>query len=430
MIRWLVPALLLPVVAAGSALERGLQAKMAGDFPTATRELATAVEQSPGNAEAWLHYGTVLGWQKRYPEARAALERGLAIAPRDFDLRLAHARVLAWQADYPQASAELAALAREHPDNLDVRVMQGRVAGWSGRPDEAAAHYQAVLARDPKQLDALTGLGDLARDRQAIGEARGYYEQAMAQIDAPADIQSRLDNLDSARLWRWDAGTTWSHFDGGDRSDWWGVWTQLARQNALGTWWGRIEQEERFDQADTTLLAGWSRHWENATVSLFGGGSPDADWAARWTAEGDFAWHPTKDPWPWLVAEIRHSEYVPRGVWTFRTGLDQPLGKGWRATLRWTHLEFQGGEPTDGWIAAIEREMANGWWWRVGTASGAESLTGEALQSNSVLRSQTWFAGVRGPITDTWGWRADVEREVVDGGPDRTAVSLGVHHSF
>jgi len=65
MIRWLVPALLLPAVAAGSALERGLQAKAAGDFPTATR-------------------------------------------------------VLAWQADYPQASAELAALAREQ-DSRDAK---------------------------------------------------------------------------------------------------------------------------------------------------------------------------------------------------------------------------------------------------------------------------------------------------------------------
>ena len=51
-------------------------------------------------------------------------------------------------------------------------------------------------------------------------------------------------------------------------------------------------------------------------------------------------------------------------------------------------------------------------------------------QSDSVLRSQTWFAGLRGPITETWGWRADIEREYVDGGPDRTGVSFGVHHRF
>lgn len=428
--RLLALSVLLPGLLRASAFERGMKAKTAGDLPTATTELAAAVKETPRNAEAWLHYGTVLGWQKRYPEARQAIERGLAIAPRDFDLRLAHARVLAWQNDFGRADAILDSLAKEFPGNNDVEILQGRIAGWTHRPDEAEQHYRAVLGRDPKQVDALTGLGDLERDRRSPATAREYYQQALA-IDSTPDIQSRLDALDDLRIWRWDGGVTASHFEADERSDWWSVWTQLSRESPFGTWWGRLEQQERFEHQDTTLEAGWARTWENVLEArVFGGGSPDADWAARWYLESDLAWRPCEKPWPWLVAEIRYSEFVPRHVWTFRTGINQDFGDGWRLALRWTHLEFQGGEPTDGWIASIEREFGNGWWWRVGTASGAESITGESLQSDSVLRSQTWFAGLRGPITETWGWRADIEREEVEDGPDRTGVSFGVHHRF
>jgi YaiO family outer membrane protein len=401
--RLLVLSVLAPGLLHASAFERGMKAKAAGDLSTAATELATAVKETPSNPEAWLHYGTVLGWQKRYPEGRQAIERGLAIAPRDFDLRLAHARLLAWQEDFGRADAILASLAKEFPGNNDIEVLQGQLAGWTHRPDEAERHYRAVLGRDPQQVDALTGLGALERDRHSPATAR----------------------------WRWDGGVTASHFDADERPDWWSVWTQLSRESPIGTWWGRIEQQERFEHQDTTLEAGWARTWEDAfEARVFGGGSPDADWAARGYFESNFAWHPCGKPWPWLVAEIRYSEFVPRHVWTFRTGINQDFGDGWRLALRWTHLEFQGGEPTDGWIASIEREFGDGWWWRVGTASGAESITGESLQSDSVLRSQTWFAGLRGPLTETWGWRADIEREEVAGGPDRTGVSFGVHHRF
>ena len=421
---------ILPLLAAAGPLEKGIEAKAKGDFPLATQELARAVQTQPQNPQAWYHYGVVLGWQDRHAEARAALDRGLAMAPADYDLRAARARVIAWQGDYALASAELAKLAQENPADNDVAVMQARVAGWQGRQSEAESIYRAVIARDPRQVDALSGLGDLARDRQNREEALGYYRQALA-IDSSPDIQKRLDALENQTLMRWDAGISASTFSDSSRSDWWSAWTQFSRTTQWGSFWGRIEQGERFDEQDTTLEIGWEgKPADGWTARAFVGGSPDASWAPEWYAELGALWVPAAG-WPALAAELRQAEYLPRGVFTLRTGVEYEIGDGWRGSVRWVHQSFENGEPTDGWILSLDKELKSGLAWRIGAASGAESLNGELLRgSSNVLRSRTWFGGIRGPFNDQWGWRMDVEFEDVQGGADRRGFSIGVQHKF
>ena len=420
---WLWPLL----VHAGS-YERGLELKKAGKFPEAEKALASAVRENPRQVEAWFHYGTVLAWQERHDEAMTAFGRGLAFAPDDYDLLVARARVLAWQGDYDRASAELEKLARRNPEDDDVAVMQGRVAGWRGRPDEAEAIYLKVISRNPGQVDALTGLGDLEKERKNRGEARGYYEAALAAGPSP-DVSAKLEALENEKRWRVDFGVTGSTFDGSERSDWWSAWTQLGWESSVGVFWGRVEQGERFDDKDTVLEIGWEgAPADGLTTRLFAGGSFDASWAPEWYAEGGVAWKPASK-WPALALEIRQAEYVPRSVLTFRTGLDFDFGSGWRSSARWVHQDFENGTPTDGWILALNKEYDSGFAWRIGAASGAESLDGQTLQ-NDVLESQTWFAGIRGPIGDDWGYRLDFEFEDVDGGVDRRGVSLGFHHRF
>ena len=420
---------LCPLLAWGGAFERGVALKTAGDLPGATRELAAATRENPRNVEAWFHYGVVLGWQERHVEARAALERGLAIAPKDYDLRLARARVIAWQGDYATASRELAQLASENPADDDVRVLQGRVANWQGKPDEAEAHYRAVLARNPKQIDALTGMGDLARTRRQTHQAKDYYQQALAVEDS-TDTRKKLEDLENEKLMRVDFGVTGSTFAGSERSDWWSVWTQVSRVTAWGNVWGRIEQGERFDDQDTQLEVGIEGVFaDDFSGRIFAGGSPDANWAPEWYAEGGVKWLPEAG-WPSPALEIRHAQYVPRGVWTFRLGFDHDFGNGWTGSARWVHQDFENGEPTDGWILSLDKVYDSGFGWRIGMASGAESLDGQTLEDDDILRSQTYFAGIRGIIGDNWGWRFDFEFEDVDGGIDRRGVSLGFYHRF
>lgn len=421
-------AVLAPLEA--TSLERGLAAKAAGDLPRAERELASAVKAEPRNAEAWFHYGTVLGWQKRYDDAAAALDRGLAIAPRDFDLRLARIRVRAWQADYATAARELEGMAREFPDNEEIQVMQGRVAGWQDQKAAATGYYQRVLERNPRQVDALTGTGDLAREAGRKKEALDYYRRAAA-VDPSPDVAGRIASLENERDWRADAGFTASTLSGpGD--DWWSGWAQLSRRMGPGAMWGRIEQGERFGLQDTLLEAGWEgRVHERAALAALLGGSPDADWAAEWYGESRLRLR-TAEGWPDALFEIRHADYASGGVWTFRTGIAHGFPAGWQGSLRWVHQEFEAGDATEGWIAALERDLGSGWWFRIGNAGGAESLSSQTVgQPGGVRRSTTWFAGLRGPLgAEHRGWRVDLEFEDVRKGADRRGISVGLFQEF
>lgn len=419
----------LPCMVLGSAYERGLEAKTTGDFERAVKELSEAVRSEPRNVDAWFQYGTVLGWQKKYDEAMMALDKGLELDPKHYDLKMARARVIAWRGDFAMASGEFAKLAREYPESEDVGVMQGRVAGWMGNFKEAEMHYQAVLARNPKQIDALVGMGDVALERKHSDEAKRYFQEAYA-IDPAPDVLSRLEAIANETFRRVDMGMTASTFAGGTRSDWWSVWTQYSQQTERGTWWGRIEQGERFDEADTALELGWEDDViETVNLRAFSGFSPDAFWAPNWYAETDVLWTPYKG-YPGLMAEVRYADYVPRGVFTSRLGLMQEFGEGWSTSLRWVHQGFESGEPTDGWIFNINKTYDSGYGWVLGMAKGAESINGQALAAAKVLQSTSYFGGVRGPIGDQWGWRVDLEFEDYDTGADRRGVAIGVYCKF
>ena len=426
------PLLMSTAVALAGPLERGLEAKAAGELPVAQRELARAVAEQPENAEAWFHYGTVLAWQKNYHEAEQALDRGLAIAPADYDLQLMRIRVWAWQGDWDRAATALTALERDHPGNEDLLVMKGRLAEWREQPDEAARIYDEVLAGNPQQMDALIGRGDVAAGKRRNAEARGYFAKALEVDPQSPEAKSRLEALDAIQSWRVDLGVTTSSFSGSSRSDWWSVWTQLSGPAGPGSWWLRGEHGERFSTTDTLLELGW----EGLLTDGFGlrgwlGGSPDADWAARWLGETDLRFRPTAES-PWFLGELRYAEYLSGEVWTSRLGIEQPFAEGWTVNARWVHQEFAGGEATEGGILTLEKDFGNQWIGRLGVAHGAESLTGQTVgRVGGVLRSTTVFGGLRGPMGSAdRGWRVDVEFEDVSGGPNRLGMAFGIHQAF
>lgn len=426
--------LLLAGTCFGGIYEDGLAAKQAGQHELAARLLGKTVQGNPGNAEAWLHYGTVLGWLQRHDEALAALRRGLAIAPQDFDLQMAEARVLAWQSDYASADLRLAALDTAHPDNTEVLVMRGRVAGWLGDRHRATVYYERVLALDPHHVDALTGLGDLAAESNRQAQARLLYEKALA-IDPSPDIQRRLTGLQATSKRRLDFGLTGSTFDGTERQNWWGAYASYG-QKVLG-WdaWFRFETGNRFGLQDETYEMGAAGSIvEGLQATLYAGWTPDADFSADWYADASLRWRVYQKAGPlgqaWLLAEARHADYATSPVWITRFGWEQQLAKTWTLNARWLHFAYDSGLSADGWVALLTWEPKDRWQLKVGAGRAVESLTNQTLRTDRAMPSWTIFAGLVIPMGEHWQIRLDLEREDVDSRFARYGAAVGLTRFF
>lgn len=422
--------LLIGGIAYAGSYEDGLSAKQAGRHDEAIAHFARALEQDAKHVEAWFQYGTVLGWEQRYDEAEKAIATGLELAPNDYDLRLAMARLKAWQGQYADASKRLNVLAQEHPNSNEVKVMQGRVAGWQEDRAAARKYYEDVIANDPNDVDAISGLAELAYVRGDTDLAKELYLKADAISPSPI-YKERIEQIDGMGEWRLDVGFTYSTFRKSSRSDWLGSWFQVTQFEGKNTWWLMCNHEERFSEPDTTVTTGFSRRFgDRNAYGLFGGVTPDADWAAEWILGGELVVAPFDVGYPVFVTDLRHSDYVPRGVWMLRTGVDQPLGESSQLSLRWNRVDADGSESVDGYSVSLERNLSDDWWVRGGFASGAETLSGNALNGPRTLRSKNMFVGVRGPLLENLDWRLDVGRELVDQSADRNFVALGFQYQF
>jgi YaiO family outer membrane protein len=410
--------------------EEGLAAKKDGRTEEAAGLLRKATAAQPGNAEAWFHYGTVLGWQGKHNEALEALRRGLKLAPKDFDLRMAEARVMAWKSDYAAADGRLASMDADFPQNEEVLVMRGRIAGWRGDPKEARSFYESALSANPNQVDALTGLGDLEVDRSKFKEARELYVRALAQDPSP-DIQKRIDRIDQRSRGRADFGVTGSTFTRGDRDNWWSTYLSLSTQIRTWSVWGRWEVGERFAMRDHTLEFGAAGPvMTGIQATIFGGFTPDADYNANAYAEGALRWRLFKKVAGLgsgtLLTEGRWANYEAAQVNTYRLGWEQEIRDGWTVNARWIRLSYDSGENTDGWLAYLSWEPKERWMVRFGGGQSVESLTNQTLQDDRVLESWTVFLGLIAPLSEKWHVRIDAEREDVKDSVVRYGIAMGV----
>jgi eukaryotic-like serine/threonine-protein kinase len=199
-----------------------------GEFPRAEREarevLALALvvvgEWHNATAQAVQLAGDAVTRQGRLAEARALLERGIAI------------REVVLPADHPSIAESHAALAnvlvylgeparalvlidkaititerRQAPNHLQVAMwlfMRGNAQLELGKPDDALASYRRAerIARDLPNPEIraipLLGIGQLELAAGRLREARAALEQAVALFEAPP--RSNPPGLQSARF--------------------------------------------------------------------------------------------------------------------------------------------------------------------------------------------------------------------------------------
>jgi tetratricopeptide (TPR) repeat protein len=153
--------------------EQGRELLEHGDLPAAERELRSAVELSPDDAEVLGLLGVVLGTQQKLQEADTYLERALRIDPSDSATR----RNLAWNqfelGQLTQAKANLTQVLKEKPHDSAAILVLGMV-------EEELQQYAGalkLLASVPEQVrQRPESLAALARAYYYTGQPRKSHE--------------------------------------------------------------------------------------------------------------------------------------------------------------------------------------------------------------------------------------------------------------
>lgn len=132
--------------------------------------------------------------QKRYPEARAAIESLLAEDPDNDLARGSLANCLAAMDDREGALAVYAQMRRGSGGQSNAWLAPARLLTELGRPDEAEALIREAMTRWPESPDALVAMGDLLVERQAYAEAEVWFRRALLLDEHSSLALSGLGN--------------------------------------------------------------------------------------------------------------------------------------------------------------------------------------------------------------------------------------------
>lgn len=133
------------------------------------------LEDFPEYGDAWHVYGLVLETQGRFCEAKAAIERAVALTPEDADRRAALDR-LQWKA------------IRETLANADRARVRGDLT-------KAAELYRDVIALDDNSPAAHYGIGLVCRAQGAAAEAIEFLDRAVRIQPSFEDAHAILGDL-------------------------------------------------------------------------------------------------------------------------------------------------------------------------------------------------------------------------------------------
>jgi tetratricopeptide (TPR) repeat protein len=134
----------------------------AGDNAEALAWAGRAFAADAGDFRAPAYMGIYLAYLKRFAEARAELERALALGP-----------------DYPLSHHALA-----------------YVAGQEGKSDEEERRLRKVVELDPEYVTSRKRLADICAATGRVPEAREHYRRALERFPEYKEAEDALRRLD------------------------------------------------------------------------------------------------------------------------------------------------------------------------------------------------------------------------------------------
>jgi tetratricopeptide (TPR) repeat protein len=178
-------------------------AQAAGDLEAVVGALEPALAARPGHADLHYRLARVLLRLKRNAEARAALDRALAINPRYVAARIERAQLDAREGFLGEALGTLRALSQEAPLGQSEEFRRGLERLDEGEWDEAHALFGRALESRTEGLRQRLERFDALMRGEDVARAALELHQAIAEYPAYPDLHARLGRAE-LRQGHWD----------------------------------------------------------------------------------------------------------------------------------------------------------------------------------------------------------------------------------
>jgi len=311
--------------------------------------------------------------------------------------------------------------------NADAQVQLGFAYLALDRLGEAARAFEAALAAAPGYADARLGLARVA-------QRRGDRAAALRELDrldpANAEVASLREQIAGDRsAWRWALDLDGSHAAvEGPLPDWQEGAVQLRhRPSDRTTLAARIELSHRFGLTDVYGEGLVDQAFgERARAYLLLGGTPDADFRARWQigAGGSVRLRDGASATV-LTVDMRHAEFATGEVQTVSPGVEQYLfdGRAW-LTARWINTFDDTGRHLSGYLMRGDIQPRDDLRLFAGFSNAPDTSEG------TVVDTRSYFGGISVDVDARITARLSAAFEDSDTGADRTQIGLGLGWRF
>ena len=163
-------------------------------FQESLADYDAVIALSPNDAEVVRGHGIALARLGRHEEAKAALDRAVALEP-SVDNRLARAAYFVTLKNHDAAFEDYSAILSDSPDDRGGRMGRAQIYVLREQLDLALADYEAVLRAHGPYREAFQGRGYVFERRGRLDLARADYERALRLDPDNAWLKSALARL-------------------------------------------------------------------------------------------------------------------------------------------------------------------------------------------------------------------------------------------
>lgn len=164
-------------------------------FDEARAALDEALRRRPDLADAQVELGQIAAGEKRFEAALAAFDAAVRLRPDDAATHLRRADVLMALKRREAAIESLRAAIRWRPSAWEAHYLLGVELASDGKVSEAEAAFTAVLRLRPEHVLARLNLGNVLARQRRLAEARSEFEEVLRRDPRNAAARDALAAL-------------------------------------------------------------------------------------------------------------------------------------------------------------------------------------------------------------------------------------------